>query len=170
MKFTQSVSLTFAAVGLLFLGACASGGTPPASTEASPSTSAIASPATSPEAMSPAMSPEAMAKGSGAGSQGGQVVEAGAYHLELVPEPETDAIHLDFYLQKGDNHEAIADAKVKAQVQLPDGSQKSLDMKYDAEGKHYTVALPGTVAGKYNVAILSDISGEKVNGRFNFTK
>ncbi len=168
MKFTQSVSLTFAAMGLLFLGACASGGTPTASTD-SPSAAAIESPAMSPEAMA-SMSPEAMAKGGGVSSQGGQVIESGAYHLELVPEPEADAIHLDFFLQKGDSHEAIADAKVMAQVQLPDGSQKSLDMKYDAEGKHYTVALPGTAAGKYNVAILSDIGGEKVNGRFNFTR
>ncbi len=169
MKFTQSVSLTLASMGLLFLGACASGGTPTASTEASPTASApaIASPATTPGAITP----DTTAKGAGASTQGGQVIESGAYHLELVTLPEADAIHLDFYLQQGEgNHEAIPNAKVTAQVQLPDGSQKSLDMKYDAEGKHYAVALPSTAAGQYNVAILSDISGEKVNGRFNFTK
>lgn len=164
MKFTQSVSLTLAAVGLLFLGACASGGTPTASTEASPTVSA-------PAISSPATTPDATTNHAGASNQGGQVIESGAYHLELVTLPESGGVHLDFYLQQGEgNHEAIANAKVTAQVQLPDGSQKSLDMKYDAEGKHYAVALPSTATGQYNVTILSDIGGEKVNGRFNFTK
>jgi len=100
--------------------------------------------------------------------KGGQVIESGIYHLELVPEPEENSIHLDFFLLKGDNHEAIPDAKVAAQVQLPDGTQKNLDLKYDADGKHYTVSLSGKAVGEYKVAILSDIKGEKVNGRFNF--
>lgn len=30
--------------------------------------------------------------------------------------------------------------------------------------------LPETGSGEYKVAILTDINGEKVNGRFNFTK
>ncbi len=163
MKFTQSVSLTLATMGLMFLGACASDTPPTASTEASPAASV--------PAIDPAMTPDAMAKGAGTSTQGGQVIEAGAYHLELVTLPEADGVHLDFYLQQGEgNHEAIANAKVTAQVQLPDGSQKSLDMEYDAEGKHYAAMLPSTAAGQYNVAVLSDISGEKVNGRFNFTK
>jgi hypothetical protein len=103
-------------------------------------------------------------------SKGGQVIESGPYHLEFVSEPETDGTHMDFYLQKGDNHEAIPNAKVTAQVQLPDGTQKSLPLSYDAEGKHYTALLPGKASGEYNVAILSDVSGEKVNGRFTFNR
>jgi hypothetical protein len=55
-------------------------------------------------------------------------------------------------------------------VQLPDGSQKSLEMKYDPADKHYTALLPSKIPGNYQVAILSDIRGEKVNGRFRFTQ
>jgi hypothetical protein len=87
-----------------------------------------------------------------------------------VPGVEASGAHLDFFLQKGDNHEAIPNAKVTAQVQLPDGTQQSLDMKYDAADKHYTALLSATATGEYKVAVLSDISGEKVNGRFTFTK
>jgi len=102
--------------------------------------------------------------------KGGQVIESGIYHLELVPEPEENSIHLDFFLQKSDNHEAIPDAKVTAQVQMPDGTQKNLDLKYDAPEKHYTVMLPSKATGEYKVAVLSDIKGEKVNGRFSFKR
>ncbi len=104
----------------------------------------------------------------GAPQQGGQVIESGIYHLELVIAPEENGIHLDFFLQKGDTHEAIPDAKVTAQVHLPDGTQKNLDLAYDAPAKHYGVNLSGKAKGEYKVVILSDIKGEKVNGRFNF--
>jgi len=102
--------------------------------------------------------------------QGGQVVETGVYHLELVTAKEEGGIHIDFFLQKGDNHESVADAKVTAQIQLPDGTQKSLDLIYDAAGKHYTVNLDSKAAGEYKVVILTDIKGEKVNGRFSFKR
>ena len=72
------------------------------------------------------------------------------------------------YLQKGDTHEAIPNAKVTAQVQSPDGKQQSLNLTYDAEGKHYTTLFPGTITGQYQVKITADVSGENVNGRFNF--
>jgi hypothetical protein len=100
--------------------------------------------------------------------KGGQVIESGIYHLELVVAPEENGIHLDFFLQKGDTHEAIPDAKVTAQLQMPDGTQKNLDLTYDAPAKHYAVTLSGKATGEYKVVILSDIKGEKVNGRFNF--
>lgn len=103
-------------------------------------------------------------------SQGGQVIESGSYHLELVPVFETDGIHFDFFLQTGDNHEAISDAKVTAQVQLPDGEQKALDMEYDAEGKHYAAFLSAQASGEYKVAVQTDRNGEKVNGRFSFSR
>lgn len=103
-------------------------------------------------------------------SKGGQVVETGAYHLEFVPEKEDSGTHLDFYLLKGEAHEAVPNAKVTAQVQLPDGTEKTLDMKYDAEGKHYAVLLPEKAAGQYQVKIVADIAGEKVNGRFSFNQ
>lgn len=101
-------------------------------------------------------------------SLGGQVVESGPYHLEFVPEKESNGTHLDLYLQKGDTHEAIPNAKVTALVQSPDGKQQSLNLTYDAEGKHYTVLFPGTTTGQYQVKITADASGENVNGRFSF--
>jgi hypothetical protein len=156
-------AMTITAIGLLFLGACGSNqATVPASSPAvsSPSVkaqpSAIASPAAKAES------------GEKHGGQGGQVIESGVYHLEFVPEKEGDTVHLDFYLQKGDSHEAVPGAKVTAQVQLPDGSQKSLPMEYDADGKHYVAKLTGAGAGAYQVAVLSDVQGKKVNGRFKF--
>lgn len=158
-------------LSLFGLASCA-GGSNQATTESSPAAAGVES---SPIANSPATeaSPEAETAAASSGShggQGGQVIEAGEYHLEFVPGAEANGTHLDFFLQKGDNHEAIPDAKVTAQVQLPDGSQQTLDLEYDAAGKHYTVLLPATASGEYKVAVLSDISGEKVNGRFTFTK
>ena len=88
--------------------------------------------------------------------------------MELVTAKEEGGIHIDFFLMKGDNHESVADAKVSAQIQLPDGTQKSLNLAYDAAEKHYTVKLDSKAAGEYKVAILTDIKGEKVNGRFSF--
>lgn len=101
-------------------------------------------------------------------NQGGQVVEVGAYHLELLLGKEENNIHLDFFLKTGDNHEAIPDAKVTAQVQFPDGSQKAYILAYDALNQHYATNLPTRASGEYKIAILTDIKGEKVNGRFSF--
>jgi hypothetical protein len=146
-------AIAVATLGLLFLGACSS------NNQATNST-------TSPSVPTNNNSTPA----SGHGGQGGQVIESGPYHLELVTAKEAAGTHIDFFLQKGDNHEPITNAKVTAQVQLPDGSQKSLDMKYDAQGQHYAAILPESTAGEYKVAILSDIGGEKVNGRFSFNQ
>ncbi|PSF31271.1 hypothetical protein C7H19_23095 [Aphanothece hegewaldii CCALA 016] len=101
-------------------------------------------------------------------TRGGQVVEQGAYHLELVPEKAKEGVHLDFYLQKGDNHQAILNAKVTGQVQLPNGTQKNLNFKYDTDGKHYTVLLSEKASGQYQVRITAEMNGQKVNGRFSF--
>lgn len=148
------VSLAVFAMGLLFLGSC-SNGQQAATPDNSPAVS----------------SSETAQKGDhSTPAKGGKVVETGNYHLEFVPEKEDKGTHLDLYLQKGDTHEAIPNAKVTAQVQLPNGSQKTLDMKYDAQGKHYAVLLPEQAPGEYKVVILSDISGEKVNGRFTFNR
>ena len=152
-------------MGLIFLGACNNG------TQSTSTSSPSASPAQTATQKSPAASSEKAEKTDHPSeSKGGQVIESGPYHLEFVSEPESDGTHINFYLQKGDNHEAIPNAKVTAQVQLPDGTQKSLLLTYDAEGKHYTALLPGKASGEYNVAILSDVSGEKVNGRFTFNR
>lgn len=160
----RPILITVVSSGVLFLASCSSGG------------NQATAPTASPESPSPDASPTETMAGSSAtqstthGGQGGQVIESGDYHLELVPEKAAEGTHLDFYLQKGETHAPVSDAKVTAQVQLPDGSQKSLEMKYDTAGKHYTVLLPETAPGEYRVAVLSDIAGEKVNGRFSFTK
>lgn len=49
-----------------------------------------------------------------------------------------------------------------AQIQLPDDTQKSLDLTYDTAEKHYTVKLDSKVVGGYKVAILTDIKILKV--------
>jgi hypothetical protein len=103
-------------------------------------------------------------------NQGGQVLEVNGYHLELVPVPEATGIHLDLFLQDSESHQAISDAKVTAQVELPNGSQQALEMTYDTAGEHYMAMLPSSDVGEYKVAVLSDIAGEKVNGRFTFSK
>ncbi|MBD2525969.1 hypothetical protein [Nostoc sp. FACHB-133] len=157
----KSSLIVIGSVGLLFLGAC-SNSNQAANTEKSPAISTS-------NANSPA-SPVAKTSSQHGESKGGQVVETGAYHLEFVPEKELNGTHMDFYLLKGDNHEAISNAKVKAKVQTPDGSQKTLNLTYDKEGKHYTVLLPEKSSGQYQVKMLVDIDGKKVDGRFSFNK
>ena len=153
MKTLKSLLLVTGSAGLVFLGACSSGG------------NQASAPANSPAANS---SPAASSSTAASKAGGGIVVESGAYHLELKPEKEGSETHLDLFMQKGDNHEAVPNAKVTAQVQLPDGSQQSVPMSYDAEGKHYTAKLPTAAVGEYKVAVQSEIGSEKVNARYTF--
>lgn len=173
MKLLKASLIVLGSVGLIGLGACngnqaANPGNSPAannSTESSAANNSTESPAPESSTAQTASSEHAAKP-----QAGGQVVESGPYHLEFVSEPETNGTHLDFYLQRGDNHEAIPDAKITAQIQSPDGTQKTQNLTYDAEGKHYTAMLPGTAAGQYQVKITSDINGKKVNGRFSFSR
>ena len=151
--------IVVSSIGFIFLGACSK------NTASTSTNSPISSPAK--VAVSPSLSSKTEHLQA---SKGGQVIESGAYHLEFVPEVENNGTHLDFYLQKGNNHEAISNAKVTAQIQIPNGTQKSVSLAYDAGGKHYAALFPEKASGEYNVAILSDISGEKVNGRFTFKR
>lgn len=165
MKTSKSGLIIIGSLGLLFLGAC-SNSNQTANTENSPVYSA--SSAKTPSVIA---SPAAKKTDSQHGeSKGGQVVETGIYHLEFLTEKETNTTHMDLYLQKGDNHEAVPNAKVIAQVQLPDGKQKSIPLTYDVSGKHYTAALSEKATGQYQVKITADIKGEKANGRFNFNR
>lgn len=168
MRSFKSCIILAGSLGLFALGACSSGNQT-ATTTTSPAASPSAeSPTTTSSNSTASAEKSTTATKSSHGGQGGQVIESGPYHLELLPIKEANSTHIDFFLQKGDNHEPIPNAKVTAQVQLPDGSQKSLAMKYDADDKHYTAILPSAAAGEYKVAILTDINGQKVNGRFNF--
>ncbi len=165
MKLLKVRLIVLGSLGLIGLGACSN-------------SDQAANPDNSPNVVQSAQSPAQSSSPSqtesndqpGTPQEGGQVVESGPYHLEFVPEPEVEGTHMDFFLQRGDNHEAIPNAIVTAQVQLPDGTQKTLPLTYDNEGKHYTAMLPGKADGQYQVKITSDIKGEKVDGRFTFNQ
>lgn len=161
MKTIKSSLIILGSLGLIFLGACGN------DNKASDTNS---SPASSPVSSQPASSAPAAAPAAAKGAKGGQVVNSGAYHLEFVPVKEATGTHLDLYLQKGDKKEPVPNAKVSAQVQLPNGKQQTLALKYDAAGKHYAVVFPGKDPGQYPVKVNADINGEKVDGRFTFTQ
>jgi hypothetical protein len=167
MKTIKSSLIVLGSVGLLFLGACSKG-----DQASEPNNSPTSPPvASKPASSAPSAAPAGTAKTNHPkASKGGQVVESGAYHLELVTLKEATGTHLDLYLQKGDNHEPIPNAKVSAQVQLPSGKQQTLALKYDADGKHYAVVFPGKDAGNYPVKVTANINGEKVDGRFTFSQ
>lgn len=165
MRSVKSTGIVLGIVSLIFLGACSS----------NQATNPENSPTTNTSRASSAAPPDngattEQSNQAGEAKKGGQVMEAGAYHLEFVPEKANNGVNLEFYLQKGDTHQAVSDATVTAQVQSPDGTQKTLDLTYDASGRHYTALLPTTAAGSYQVKMTSNVNGEKVDGRFSFTQ
>jgi hypothetical protein len=97
---------------------------------------------------------------------GGQTLEVGQYHLGLHTQKQANGILLNFDLQQEKDHTPIPNAKVTAQVRLPDGSQQPVDFKFDPSDKHYKATLATTATGELKVVMLADIGGEKVNGRF----
>ena len=164
MKSFKLGFVVLASTGLLFLGACSN------SNQASESSSNPSSPSTeNTNKTEPAAKTETSAHGDSHGKNA-QVVEAGKYHLELVPEKEGSTTHLDLYLQTGDKHEAVPNAKVTADIQSPDGKQKTVPLTYDADGKHYATKLEGVTTGQYQVKVTANVGAEKVNGRFNFNQ
>ncbi len=144
----------------MLLASCSSG----EKAAQSPSNNAVIDSAAS---TSPTIKSEAPAPKS---NKGGQVVESGKYHLELVTEKSASETHLDIYLQKGSDHQAITDAKISGEVQSPDGQSKTVTFTYDAEGKHYAVVFPGKTAGAYQLKITAVIGGDKADGRFSFDR
>jgi hypothetical protein len=91
-------------------------------------------------------------------------VKVGDYSMELESHKEGNSLHFDFHLHKGKDE--VADAKVTAQLQMPDGGQKSLEMPFSPEEKAYVAKLESPAVGEYKVAVLSDLKGEKMNARF----
>jgi hypothetical protein len=157
MKLLTSGIIVLASAGLL-LGSCSKEtktsdsanptvATPPATTTAKPQSSE-----------------------DGKSNKGGEVVESGKYHLEFIPEKSSNETHLDLYLQRGDTHAAISNAKVNADVQLPDGKLKTIPLSYDTNGKHYAGVLKEQLTGQYQVKITATIGNEKADGRFNFNR
>ncbi|AFY96880.1 hypothetical protein [Chamaesiphon minutus] len=169
MKPLTSGIIVLASSGLLLLGACSKEAKN--SDSANPNATTPSAETASPVTTTPPATTTAKTQSSEGGkSNGGQVVESGKYHLEFVPEKGTSETHLDLYLQKGDNHEAVANAKVTADVQLPDGKLKTVPLSYDASGKHYAAVLKEKVTGQYQVKITATIGSEKADGRFNFVR
>jgi hypothetical protein len=164
MVLRQSL-LVLSSVVVLGLGACSN----PSPTTSEPANTTSSPAASTTEQASPSPVAATGTTGSPDSKQGGQVVKSGDYHLEFVPSKEGDGTHLDFFLYKGASTEVLPDAKVTARVEFPDGTKKELPLKYEADGKHYGEKLPGaSVTGDYQVAILTDVNGEKINGRFSF--
>jgi hypothetical protein len=159
MQYLNFSFVLLASVGLIFLGACSNNNQTASTDKNSISISPTAS-----------ASPTAKTNNEHGASKGGQVVETGAYHLEFVPEKDANGTHMDLYLLRGDNHEAVPNAKVTAQVQLPDGKQKNVPFNYDASGKHYTGLLSEKATGQYQVKVTADVGGKKIDGRFSFNK
>ncbi|BDA75805.1 unknown protein (plasmid) [Calothrix sp. PCC 7716] len=174
MKLIKIAVVSVASMGLMFLGACSGGTQENASTEKTETTTKTAENASTTET--------AKSGGSEKGhshkhdesqegkehSHGGQVVESGQYHLELVAEKEDKGTHLDFYLKKGEKHEVVSNAKITADIQSPDGKQKTVPLTYNAESKNYEAEIPEQAVGQYQVKVTADVGGEKLNGRFSF--
>ncbi|MCU0543197.1 MAG: hypothetical protein MUE44_13665 [Oscillatoriaceae cyanobacterium Prado104] len=158
MKSFKSNLIVLGSVGLLFLGGCSQGEKASEPNNSPASTPAAAQPATTAKTEHPQA------------SKGGQVVKSGGYHLEFLTEKEDAGTHMDLYVKKGEKLEPVPNAKVVAQVQLPNGKQQTLELKYDAEGKHYYGTFPGKEAGQYPVKVTANVNGEKVDGRFTFTQ
>ncbi|MBF2009049.1 MAG: hypothetical protein IGS49_27275 [Chlorogloeopsis fritschii C42_A2020_084] len=159
MQYLNFSFVLLASVGLIFLGACSNNNQTASTDKNSISISPTAS-----------ASPAAKTNNEHGASKGGQVVETGAYHLEFVPEKDANGTHMDLYLLRGDNHETVPNAKVTAQVQLPDGTQKNVPFTYDAKDKHYTGLLSEKATGQYQVKVTADVGGKKIDGRFSFNK
>ena len=168
MKSLKSSLIVLGSLGLLFLGACNNSSS---NTEtASPTANTSKTEATSTEKNDKEHSRKHTSHEGKEHSHGGQVVESGQYHLEFVLEKEDKGKHIDFYLEKGEKHDPVTNAQVTAQIQLPDGTQKTIPLTYEAEGKHYTAVLPEKATGQYQVKVTADVNGEKVDGRFSFNQ
>jgi hypothetical protein len=164
----KSLTIVSSLIGIIAIAACSS--PTPETKTAAPNPIPTPANTSEPTKATATKNSDKPSENNAKSNQGGQVVEVGAYHLELVTINENGGVHIDLFLQNGSDHAPIPDAKVSAQVQLPNGTKKSLEMPYKADGKHYGGLLSETVAGEYKVVILSEIKGEKINGRFGFKR
>lgn len=147
-----------AGLSLLSLSAC--GAPPPPQVETTPSPQVAATPSPPP----PAPSQQTHSHG----GKGGQIIETGRYHLELMVGREEGGLHIDFYIQEGEDHIPVGTATVTADIETPTGDRVTLPMTYTPEDEHYTARLANPVAGDYRIVLLSTINGEPINSRFRF--
>jgi hypothetical protein len=187
MKFINVSLIALASISLISLGACSSN--PAAKTENTPTSS---TPVATTEPINKAEEKHTEGDGHKDGEKhvggdahkdgtkhvegdghkdehSGQVVQVGKYHVEFKPDPDKNAIHLGTVLHD-DKDTQIVDAKLIAQVQLPDGTSKTLPLAYNTGEKQYTATLPMTKAGDYKVVMQVDVKGDKFNSRFSFKK
>jgi hypothetical protein len=175
MKVFKISLIVLGSTSLILLGACSSGDKA-AKTE---STTASSPPAIAPKTESTPKDTEKHAEGDGhkegkdghkEEGHGGQVVQTGKYHVELKPDLDKDSIHLDTKLH-GEQEKEIITAKLIAQIQLPDGTSKTLPVLYNMAEKQYTGKLAASKAlGDYKVVIQADVNGDKFNSRFSFKR
>jgi hypothetical protein len=156
MKSLKSNLIILGSVGLLFLVACNKGA------QASYTNSR---PASSPVDSQPASSAPAAAPGK---LIMWNVMEVGGYHFEFGTQKKATGTHIVLFLQKKDTKQPVPNAKVTAQVQLPNGKQQTLPLKYDAKGKHYAVVFPSKQPGQYPVNMTAIINRLKVDSSFAF--
>jgi hypothetical protein len=159
MKSIETSLVTLSTVGLLFLGACSSGD----QATKTETTTATSTPATVAKT-----EPQVIKEGEKHDESSNHKHSGGKYHIELKPDLDKDSIHLDTKLH-GEQDKEITDAKLIAQVQLPDGSNKTLPVLYNTEEKQYTAKLPASATkGDYKVVLQVNVKGEKFNSRFSF--
>lgn len=167
MKSIETSLITLSTVGLLLLGACSGDKAAKTETTTTSSTAAKTELPVIKEGEKHDQSSKHQHSGDKDGHSG-QVVQSGKYHIELKPDLDKDSIHLDTKLH-GEQDKEITDAKLIAQVQLPDGSNKTLPVLYNTAEKQYTAKLPAsTTKGDYKVVLQVDVKGEKFNSRFSF--
>ncbi len=148
MKTFKISLITLGSISLLLLGACNSN-TPTAKTETKT---------------------EPTVKDDGKYKHSSQVVQSEKYHVDLKPDLDKDSIHLDTVVHDKQD-KAIINAKLTAQIQLPDGNNQTLPVLYNTEEKQYTGKLAVSKAtGDYKVVIQADVNGEKFNSRFSFKR
>lgn len=80
---------------------------------------------------------------------------------------EEGGLHIDFYIQEGEDHIPVGTASVTANIETPTGDRVTLPMTYTPEDEHYTARLANPVAGDYTV-LLSTVNGEPINSRFRY--
>ena len=158
MKSLKSNLIILGSVGLLFLVACNKGA------QASYTKS---SPASAPGDSQPASSSPAPASAGGGLNSG---MEYGGYHSEFGTQKKANGTHLVLFLRKKDTKEPVPNAKVTAQVYLPNGKQQTLPLKYDAKGKYYAVVFPSKQPGQYPVNMTVNINGLKVESTIIFNQ
>jgi hypothetical protein len=170
MKFIKISLIALGSISLIYLGACSDSATKTESTAPAAKEETTAKTGEKKVEGDTHADGKKHVEGDGHKDEhAGQVIQVGKYHIEFKPDPDKDAIHLDTVLH-GDKDAQIIDAKLIAQVQLPNGTSKTLPVLYNTVEKQYTATLPMAKAGDYKVVMQVDVKGDKFNSRFSFKK